>query len=162
MEKLHGLKPIVNNKSKVIVLGSYPSTISLKERQYYANPNNQFWRLISDIFHADIRNKDYRQKVNFLLSQKIALWDSLKACKRKGSSDYSISKEVPNDLGRLFSKYPAIDTVCFNGRAAENFYKRYFNFNKRYMYLLSSSPALAKPYKLKKEKWSKILNFLPA
>lgn len=34
---IHNLKPIYNEKSKILILGSMPSTISRIENFYYAN-----------------------------------------------------------------------------------------------------------------------------
>ena len=49
---MKGFKPIINAKSKVLILGTFPSQSSLKMNQYYANATNLFWPLM----HAVLEN----------------------------------------------------------------------------------------------------------
>jgi hypoxanthine-DNA glycosylase len=39
----HGLPPIVDENSRIVILGTLPGDLSLREQQYYADPSNQFW-----------------------------------------------------------------------------------------------------------------------
>ena len=43
---LHGLPPIVNADSRVLVLGSMPGKQSLENSRYYDYPQNRFWKII--------------------------------------------------------------------------------------------------------------------
>jgi len=36
---------------RILILGTMPSEISLKQQEYYANPRNQFWRIMQSVFH---------------------------------------------------------------------------------------------------------------
>lgn len=47
---VNGLKPIYDNNSKILILGSLPSEKSIKNQEYYNNPTNHFWKNISNIF----------------------------------------------------------------------------------------------------------------
>lgn len=47
---IFSLDPIIDTNTKVSVLGSMPGEESLKKRQYYAHPRNQFWKIIHSIF----------------------------------------------------------------------------------------------------------------
>ncbi len=51
---MKGFKPIVNAKSKVLILGTFPSQASLEMNQYYAYATNLFWPLM----HAVLENSD--------------------------------------------------------------------------------------------------------
>lgn len=48
-KRIVGLDPIVFKDSRVLILGSMPSVISLKEQMYYANKTNRFWKVLEAI-----------------------------------------------------------------------------------------------------------------
>lgn len=121
---MKGFKPIINAKSKVLVLGTFPSQASLKVNQYYANFNNLFWPLI----YAVLEESDdeavakhwnttisYKRKKQFMLRHGVAVWDVLRSCQRRTSADRDIRSEKANNFKRFFTKYPKIRTVVFNG-----------------------------------------------
>lgn len=125
--KLKSFDPIINETSEILILGTFPSVISLENKQYYANPRNQFWEIIYSIYNLDVQG-NYRERRQFILDKKIALWDVLKYVFREGSSslDKSIREEVPSEIHELLEKYPNINTIIFNGSKAEKYSKRYF------------------------------------
>ena len=94
----------------------------------------------------------YRQRVSILKRNRVALWDVLTSCRRKGSLDSSIQKDsmVLNEFEIFFEKNRLIHTIFFNGSLAENEFKRHvrqldlkmmrsFEFHR----LPSTSPAMA-------------------
>ena len=46
---LEGLAPVVGLRTRLVVLGSFPSAASLAAQQYYGHPRNHFWRLLSTL-----------------------------------------------------------------------------------------------------------------
>ena len=46
-------EPIINDKSKILILGSLPSDKSIIANEYYGNKTNQFWDIISLIFEKE-------------------------------------------------------------------------------------------------------------
>jgi hypothetical protein len=38
--------PVVDQKTKTLILDTLPSELSLSKGQYYANPPNDYWKLI--------------------------------------------------------------------------------------------------------------------
>ena len=122
---LHGLPPVVDDRARVLILGSFPSVISLATHQYYANPQNAFWRIMGELFGFDI-TVSYEKRLAALQSHGVALWDVLHSCRRAGSSDSEIDPKsiVVNDFGRLFAKYPSLTRVLFNGATAARTYER--------------------------------------
>lgn len=43
----HGFEPVFDERSRVLVLGSFPSVLSRENAFYYGNPQNRFWRVIA-------------------------------------------------------------------------------------------------------------------
>jgi hypoxanthine-DNA glycosylase len=116
--------PIVNNNSRVLILGTMPGNKSLKMNQYYANPQNQFWRILSEITSNNFITS-YEEKKRLLLKNGIALWDVLMHCEREGSLDVNISDELPNDFVDFFHHYPGIRKVGFNGKKAKKLFEKF-------------------------------------
>jgi hypoxanthine-DNA glycosylase len=141
---LQGFPPIVDDRAKVLILGSFPSAQSLAARQYYANPRNAFWRITGELFGFD-PHAPYDTRLAAMLSHGSALWDVLRACRRAGSADSAIDPKslVVNDFGGLFAKYPAITRVFFNGAKAAELFGRLAAAPERidYRRLPSTSPA---------------------
>ena len=160
--RIFSFDPIIDQQSEILILGTMPSIISLQSNEYYGNKQNIFWKLIFEIFHSPFA-PDYSSRKDFLLQNRLALWDNLQFCEREGSLDSKIKQESPNDFNALFSKYPAIRHLIFNGKASEKFFKKYNKqlfTNIQSFTLLSTSPVNAsKTYNQKLEEW-KILKTL--
>ncbi len=100
-------KPIIDPHAQLIVLGSMPGVRSLSADQYYAHPQNAFWRIMADVLGFEIE-ASYVERVAALQSAGIALWDVLQACQREGSLASSImsTTQVVNDFNAIFQDYP--------------------------------------------------------
>lgn len=151
--------PNIDKNSEVLILGSMPGIKSLEEQQYYAHPQNRFWKLMGECCNCkDLAKKIYPEKLKILLKNKIALWDVIATCNRDGSLDSNIENEIPNDIPKLLKKYN-IKRICFNGNKSYLSFKKYFpQILEQYncYKLPSTSPANAKykPEDLYNE-WSK-------
>lgn len=117
--------PIIDEQSRILILGSMPGVESLRLQQYYANPRNQFWKILYELFDTQA-SQVYEEKVSFIKSKKIAVWDVIGY--REGSLDSNIREEKVNDLSALFKAYPDIKTVMFNGGKAYQTYKKWIGF----------------------------------
>ena len=163
MNNCKSFKPSVDNNSKILILGSMPGVKSLEEQQYYAHPQNRFWKVMDSVCNEPkLHDFDYALKLKTLLKNNIALWDTFKTCKRDGSLDSDIQNETPNDIRKLLKKYPNIKTICLNGNKSYFAFKKYFpDLSDKYNYnkLPSTSPANAR-YSLDKliEEWNIIYN----
>ena len=120
-----GLEPVISDSSRILILGSLPSGASLAAHEYYANPRNHFWPILSCI-HDESIGADYGSKRAFLRRHGIALWDVLQAAERKGSLDSNIQSPVVNDLEVLIQEYPRIRAVGLNGTKAWDIFKRHW------------------------------------
>ena len=160
MKQFHKLKPIYNKNSKILILGSFPSAISRENNFYYANITNRFWKVLEKLFNVTlITNED---KINFLHTNHIALWDVIHSCDIHKSSDSSIKNVKPNDVVKLI-KNTNIKYIFVNGKTAYNLYNKYLlkETNIEAFYLPSTSSANA-AYSLDKLvcEYQKILIYL--
>ena len=134
---IHPLKPIFNSNSKILILGTMPSIKSRENNMYYSHPKNRFWDVLSYLFCEEIPSSN-KDKEAFLLKHNIALWDVLKSCKIKGSSDSSITDPIINDFNLIFKK-ANIKAVFTTGKKATKLYKDLTGNES--IYLPSTSPA---------------------
>ena len=145
-----GFPPIVEETAIVLILGSMPGEESLRKNEYYGHPRNAFWIIMATLFGFDSSMK-YEERTRILLKNRIALWDVMRFCERRGSLDNNIKNRtiVENDFGYFFNNYPTIRDVYFNGAKAEKEYfkrvlpklsrsKRKINYDR----LPSTSPAM--------------------
>ena len=113
------MAPVEREDARVLILGSFPSIVSLERREYYANPRNQFWRIMGQLFEFET-SLPYSVRCQKLLEHRIALWDVCESAQRTGSLDAAIEPEsvVPNDLARFLQEHPRIELVAMNGQTA--------------------------------------------
>ena len=143
-----GLPPVVDDGTRVLVLGSMPGQVSLRMQQYYAHPRNAFWRIMSELLGFD-DHADYAARLDALRAAGIGLWDVLRLCDRPGSLDSAIVRDSmeANDFEKLFAQRPSITQVFFNGAKTEQVFRRLVAPNlarpPTYLRLPSSSPANA-------------------
>lgn len=142
-----GFPPIARGDARVLVLGSLPSKASIRAREYYAHPRNAFWKIMRVIAGA---SGDYASRCRALEECGIAVWDVLKSSMRPGSLDADIDMEsaVPNDFEGFFSCHGQVRLVCFNGRKAQDMFRRFVRpelsqQHLGYALLPSTSPAHA-------------------
>lgn len=109
----------------MLILGSMPGVASLEANEYYAHPQNSFWRIMGDIAGAR-PELGYAARTRRLVTRRIAVWDVLQTCVRRGSGDAEIVEDtiVPNDFGAFFAAHPKIRQVYFNGSKAELVFRR--------------------------------------
>jgi len=154
--------PIVNQESKILLLGTMPGDRSLQLQQYYGHAGNHFWKLIYTLFDQPL-DPGYGNRKQFLLDHHIALWDVLESCTCEGSLDSNIRNEAVNDFAEFYSTYPAISHVFFDSKKAEEFYLRHVKKSEDKVYYLLPSPSRAnasKSFEQKLEAWKEILLYL--
>jgi len=116
---LAGLAPVVGEATAVLILGSFPGARSLADQQYYAHPQNQFWKILQAVWpaHALPAVTDGPARRQWLLDRGLGVWDVYAACAREGSLDSAIREAVVNDFGGL--NLPRLTAIAHNG--AESF-----------------------------------------
>ncbi len=158
----HPFGAIFNQYSVILILGSFPSVKSRENNFYYSHPQNRFWQILSKLTNASQLPTSINEKTQLLIKNKIALWDVVKSCNIKGSSDSSIKNVNVNDLLTLLNNTNIIK-IFANGNTAYNLYMKYCskNINTEIFKLPSTSSANA-TYSLNKliEEWSVIKNYI--
>ena len=158
MQSIHNvLPPIVDTHTRVLVVGSMPGVQSLEKQQYYGNARNHFWPLIGEVFQEEVPDH-YERRIAILQKYEVGLWDVIQSCEREGSLDATIRNEVPNDFDWLFTTYPQIELVLFNGGKAFEVFKKQVGLQKlagrAYEKMPSTSPIPGKNIKSFEQKVS--------
>jgi len=158
--RIFSFPPIIDNSSKILILGSIPGVKSLEKQQYYAHPQNKFWKIIFELFNEKF-TEDYAERMNVLKKHHIALWDVIDSCERKGSLDSEIRNEEANQIEELLEKYPNIQAIfCNGGKSYKNLQKVLGkNFRIPIELMPSTSPLHTVSFKKKLEEWKTVLKF---
>jgi len=154
--------PIVDQNSKVLLLGTMPGDRSLSLQQYYGHAGNHFWKLIYTLF-GETTAVDYEARKSFLLDHEIALWDVLASCTCAGSLDSNIKNEVVNDFKAFYEEHPKIKHIFFDSKKAEEFYLKHVKKSDDKTYHLLPSPSRAnasKTFEQKLAAWKELLLFV--
>lgn len=150
-------------KTRVVILGSLPGEASLAARQYYAHPQNQFWRLVGAVAGVDLATLPYADRLTALLSARIGIWDVVASAHRAGSLDTAIRDHEANDLRTLLTGRPALRAVGFNGKTAAKVGRAALGPDAPWALidLPSSSPAhAAMTFEAKRTAWLALNAFL--
>ena len=139
----HPFSPIYDDSSEILILGSLPSVKSRENAFYYGHPQNRFWRVIAAVYHKTVP-ESIEEKKRLLQNKHIALWDVIRSCDIRGSSDSSIRNAVPTDLQSILEN-SKVRRIFANGKTAAALYRKY-QFKKtgiEIVTLPSTSPANA-------------------
>ncbi|PPZ93020.1 DNA-deoxyinosine glycosylase [Cloacibacterium normanense] len=162
MQKISSFLPIIDKESKILILGSIPGVKSLEMQQYYAHPQNKFWKIIFELFTEKFTT-DYDERIKILEKYHVALWDVIDNCERKGSLDSEIRNEEANKIGELLHNYPNIKAIFCNGQKSHKNLQKILpkDFHLPIIVLPSTSPAHASlRYEEKLKSWKMVLNYL--
>lgn len=133
----HSFEKLYDEKSRVLILGSFPSVVSRKQSFYYANPANRFWPVMAKVFEETICDR-----AEFCHRHHIALWDVIASCRIHGSSDSSIHDVKVNNIQDLVDS-TEIQAIFMTGRKAMELYQKYITCTAECFGLPSTSPANA-------------------
>ena len=139
----HPIAPVYDGRSRILILGSFPSARSRETGFFYGHPQDRFWKLLAFLYGQNIP-ANIEEKRAFLLSNRIALWDVIASCEIEGSSDASISAVTANDLSPLL-RAASIEKIFTNGKKADALYSKYIfpHTQRQTVCLPSTSPANA-------------------
>ena len=148
--------PVVDARTRLLILGSLPGDASLKAGQYYGHPQNGFWRLVGGVIRRDLVALPYPERLEALRAAGVGLWDVIASAERPGSLDAAIRKVEAADLNRLVDDLPLLRAVGFNGGTAARLGRRSLTPRPglRLIDLPSSSPAYTRPLAEKAAAWA--------
>ena len=140
---IHPIPPTYDENSRILILGSFPSVKSREMMYFYGHPQNRFWKLMAALYEEEVPMSVSERK-DFLLRNRIAVWDSIRQCTVTGSSDSSIKDVIPNDLTPVLESAP-IEQIYCNGKKSWEMYHRYIEpvIHRQAIALPSTSPANA-------------------
>ena len=118
-----GFPGTLNDDPRVLILGSFPSRISLERTEYYGNPNNHFWLIMEKLLFID-SSLPYADRITRLGEYQIALWDVIRSCKRTGSGDSRIQDPSLNDIPAFIARHPGLRLIAFNGATSRKYFDR--------------------------------------
>ena len=154
---IHPFPSILDEHTRILFLGSFPSIASFEQAFYYAHPRNAFWPILEAIF--DLRLETNEAKTAFCLTKGIGLWDVIGSCERSNSSDTNLKNCIPNDFEKLLEEYPNIRVLAFTGKKSHDLFMKFFKDLKIEKVLLpSTSPAhAAMTFEEKKESYENFI-----
>jgi hypoxanthine-DNA glycosylase len=162
-ERSSGFAPLASNDARVLILGSLPSQRSIADNEYYAHPQNAFWRIMREIVGAD---GSYADRCAALQRERIALWDVLASSVRPGSLDADIQMSTANvnDFEQFLADHVAIERICFNGQKSAKIFsdrvpQEILDSRVQLLTMPSTSPAhAAMRFDEKLKRWRKGIN----
>lgn len=152
-----GLEAVADGQTEILILGTLPSDRSLSKRQYYANPENDFWKLMGAVLYENLKEVGYDRKIEILRAHRIGLWDVSHACVRPGSMDKDITRREHNDFSLLKTITPALRLVCFNGKEPAKSAPLLLELGYETEVLPSSSPANRRESPEREHRWKAII-----
>ena len=153
----HCFPPIVSPRTRLLILGSLPGAASLAAGRYYANPRNQFWRLLEIVIERPLASLPYDDRLAMLQACGIGLWDTVAAASRPGSLDADIRLKAASDVPALAATLPELRAIAFNGGTAARIGRREMGTTAvALLDLPSSSPAYTLAFAKKAEAWGEL------
>ena len=148
MHLAHTLPIFINECSKYLILGSFPSVKSREYNFYYSHPRNRFFPTLYKIFGEE-HSFDITQRKDFLKRHNIALYDVVEECDIEASYDSSIKNEIPINILGILKDFPNIKVIGVTGGTASKLFEKHLR-NKiadrdiKVVFLPSTSPTNAK------------------
>lgn len=116
--RLVGLPPVIAPSTVLLVLGSFPGAASLAAQQYYAHPQNHFWKILQALWPGSplpTGAGSYPLRTEWLIQRGLGLWDVYASCEREGSLDTRIRNAEVNDFASLRARCPRLAAIAHNG-----------------------------------------------
>ncbi len=154
---LRGLAPLSSPDSRLLILGSFPGVKSLMHQQYYAHPQNHFWKILGALWNTDLMAMPYQNRLDVAVQKGLAIWDVYSLCEREGSLDSNIKNAVVNDFSLFARKHPKLEAIAHNGGESFRHSKHTSAIGLPVYRLPSTSPANASwSFQKKLDAWREV------
>ena len=158
MTRLVGLSPVLDARTRLLVLGSFPGVASLRAQQYYGHPQNQFWKILGVLWSLDLMALSYAQRIEAAQAHGLGIWDVYRACEREGSLDTAIRYAELNDFAWVMSECRNLQAIAHNGGESFRHAKHTQALGLPVYKLPSTSPANASwSFDRKLAAWAEVL-----
>lgn len=139
----HPIPAFYRENANILILGSFPSVKSREQGFFYGHPRNRFWTVLAGVFDTEIP-ETVSEKKQFLIQNRLAVWDVIASCEIEGSADSAIRDVVPNDI-RPILQGAQIEKIFTNGKTADSLYRKWIYpvSGRDAVCLPSTSPANA-------------------
>jgi hypoxanthine-DNA glycosylase len=160
MSRLQGLPPVLEARTRLLVLGSFPGVASLRAQQYYGHPQNQFWKILGTLWGVGLKALPYEARIAALHEHGLGVWDVYGACEREGSLDADIRHAELNDFAWVRRQCPLLEAIAHNGGESYRHAKHTRSLGVPVYKLPSTSPANAGwSFERKLVAWAEVLRF---
>ena len=119
---IHPVRPVFDERSKALILGTMASPASRKMGFFYGHPQNRFWKVMAELFDDDPGDTPDTRRA-FALRHGVALADVISECDIVGASDSSIRNPVPMDLSPIFQTADIACVFTTGGKASQLYRK---------------------------------------
>ena len=148
MHLTHTLPIFIDEDSKYLILGSFPSVKSRELSFYYSHPRNRFFPTLYKIFNES-HSSSIEDRKDFLRRHHIALYDVVEECDIEASYDSSIKNEIPANIIGILEDFPNIEVIGITGGTAGKLFKKHLlnlvdQSKVRVVFLPSTSSTNAK------------------
>ena len=134
------MPPILpEGRLRALVLGSFPSVASLEAEQYYAHPQNWFWRVLERCGVIADANAPYERRVAELRRVGLGVWDLYERVRREGSGDDRIRDQAVNRVDLLLRERGPFP-ILLNGRREREWRRHFGGLDAETVALPSTSP----------------------
>lgn len=127
--EVHPLLPFIPDKSKILMLGSFPPQVKRWSMDFfYPNLNNDMWRIFGIIFFDDknffldtnLNVFDREKIIDFLSKKGIALYDTATVVQRlkNNASDKFLNVVTPTNIKKILDSIPSCHTIATTGQKA--------------------------------------------
>ena len=124
---------------QALILGSFPSVASLRAQQYYAHPQNWFWRVLQHCGAITDAAAPYEQRVQQLRRIGLGVWDLYAQVRRQGSGDDRIHDQTVNRIDLLHRDRGPFP-ILLNGRRQQEWNRHFNTLDAETIPLPSTSP----------------------